>query len=247
MAKKKKEEVIEEPIIVKVEEIHKKICRRCKTENEEDALYCKQCGSILKNKITTSNIFLTLSRIFKILSIVLAIDTLLLTRSHLGTARWDLIVIEYALILAWTLLLSSIFRLVGEDKSFIDLIKKKELFKDYQTFTELKLILLIIFCALILLGYTNSRIMYIKPGNMYVERKVKNYAKRWGTVEYTRAGVRKCTDKKMYFDKIEGKVINCYEYTYRIEFKDGQSCFIKYRTRYDYKRNEEIFSYCAKK
>jgi len=223
------------------------ICKKCHTNNEEDANFCKKCGSRIKKKLDRESSYLSLSRIFKILSIVIAIDTVFLARPHLGTARWDNIIISYALLLVFSLICSSIFRILGLHSNWKDFFHKPKEFIDKQTIVEMEAIAAILLCTTILFGYSYSRLIWIKPGNNYVEHKIKKYVTRWNNVEYERLGDRKCQESIHLWKSEITMIPNCYEYTYHITFKDGESCNITYKTRYDRKRNEEVFSYCAKK
>ena len=256
--KKKKEEEKEEPIIVEVKEIEaekkstdsvdkkkkKKKCKNCSTENDIDAKYCKNCGKRLFSKIEKEGIYFLFNRIFKILSLVIAIDLLFLVRPHFGTSTGDYILICYILLLVLTLILATFCRIMSEGVTF-EKIKKNKFKMTKTTQVELGVIILLFMISMVILIHTNTRIMYIKPGNSYIDKKVEKYVSRWrDTKSYVRTGVRRCPSTGKIFNKIPKYDINCYEYTYRISFKNGDTCFLKYRSRQDHKMNQETFSYC---
>lgn len=243
--KKKKEEQPEEPVIIKVEEVVKKTCSKCKTENDSDAIYCKNCGIKLEQEEKQSFIQ-HLSKVFQILSIAIAIDAMFQTRIHLGTSRGDNIVIQYAFLLASTLLLSTIFRIIG-NKVTVEKIVKARFAMSYQTARELRIIIMVYIIEILVFIFSNTRLPFLKPGNNYIDHTVGRYIQRYeGVTSYTRVGITNCErEKKSKF--LPTYQFFCYEYTYELKFEDGQSCFIKYKTKKNQKIDTESFSYCYKK
>lgn len=244
--KKKKDEKKEKEIEEEATEVEKTICANCDTLNDSDANYCKKCGLPITASLKRSKVFLFISTIFNILSLTMVVDVIWITKPLIGTLKWDNIIIEYAYLLAGTLFLSTCFRLLGEGKKIQDLIKLETL-EEPKTTKELRLILAILICAFLLFIYTNTRIMFLKPGNNYVERRVGQHITRWYKVRYERTGVRKCPDKKKIWKNFYIKTPFCYEYTYKVKFRDGDSCYIHYTSEYNHKINVETFSYCSKK
>ena len=250
MKKKKEEKEVKKQRKKKEEletEVEKIACYKCQSLNDIDANFCKKCGNPLKNSKEQLKVFFYISRLFKILSIALAIDTLWFSRAHIGTAQWDNIIIEYAFILVLTLICSTLFRIMGEGKSLIRIVLKKEPFWDSITQEEAKLIYLVLICGLALFCYSNTRVILLKPGNNYVDRRVGQHVKRWYKVNYARTGVKKCNEEIKIWKGFYLTNPFCYDYTYEIQFRDRDSCFIHYVSHFDFKRNQETFSYCSKK
>lgn len=235
---KKKKEVLS---------IEKKECPKCQTLNDADANFCKKCGIPISFAYKKSMVLLFISTIFKILSITIAIDVVLMTKPLIGTPKIDNIIIEYALILGFTLLCSTCFRILGEGKSPIAVLFKKNEVWDRNTYIEIHAIFLLFICTFLLFCYTNTRIIFLKPGDNYVERKVGQYIQRWYKVSYERVGVRKCSKKTKIYKSYSITTPFCYDYTYIVKFRDRDSCFIHYTSYYNHKINKESFSYCAKK
>ena len=238
---KKKQELID------VTTIEKKECAKCHTLNDFDANFCRKCGTPIAFSYKKSKALNFISTIFKILSITIAIDVIWMTRPLMGTAKIDNIIIEYSLLLIGTLFCSTCFRLLGEGKSLIDMFLKKNAEWDRNTYAEMHIIFLFFIGIVLLCIYTNTRIIFLKPGSNYVERKVGNYIQRWYKVNYERVGVKKCDKKTKIFKSFSITTPFCYDYTYRIIFRDRDSCFIHYTSQFDHKINKEDFSYCAKK
>lgn len=231
----------------KKEEKKKKTCNKCKTQNDEDANFCKNCGKKLKTKITKENVLYSISYLLQIISIAVALDAMVQVRPHVGSTRGDNIVIEYAFLLATCLLLSTVFRLLGNNVTPKKIIKNKFNMSE-QTTKEVRLITAVYVLAMFLFIYSNSRIVFLKPGNNYIDKKIEQYVKRWDGVEsYSRIGYNKCPRVNWYWKYLPDYTFFCYEYTYVIKFEDGKSCFIKYRTRHTSKVDNEAFSYCDKK
>lgn len=238
MRKKKKEKDFKE--IEKIE------CYQCQTLNDSDANFCKKCGADIYLKKEKSNLLFYMSTIFKVLSITIAIDVIWLTKPLLGTSTGDSIIIEYSLILAVTLFLATCFRVFSEGNTIFDLLNK-EVRIDRKTQSEFGISFLLLLCAIIMCIYSNTRIIFLKPGNNYVERKVNKHIQRWYKVQYARTGVRKCKKKTKIWKNYSITTPFCYDYTYIIKFRDGDTCFIHYTSHFDHKVNKEAFSYCAKK
>lgn len=227
-------------------EIEKIECYQCQTLNDADANFCKKCGISISAKQERLNVFFYISTLFKVLSITIAIDVFWVTKPLLGTPTGDSLIMEYSLILAVTLFLATCFRLFSEGQTVFTIFSQ-ETRMDRKTQSEFGIISLLVICSALIFIYTNTRIMFLKPGNNYVEKKVSKHITRWYKVRYMRTGVRKCPKKTKIWKTFTITTPFCYEYTYLIKFRDGDSCFIHYTSQYDHKLNKESFSYCAKK
>lgn len=230
-----------------IEESPKKVCRKCNTSNDENANYCKNCGLKFKREQTKEEIFLSISKLLQILAIIIAIDAMFQVRIHMGTVQGDNLVIRYAFLLATTLLFSTIFRLRSNNVT-LQKIKNNKFKMSKTTDFEATLIIGVYVLAIVLFLYSNSRIAFLRPGNNYVERKMGQFVTRFRDVDsYSRVGIRKCPRVNWYSKYLPNYTFFCYEYTYSIEFEDGESCFVKYRSRYSKDVDIETFSYCNKK
>ena len=255
MARKKKEkttqpeETIEESKTTPPMVFKEGVCRYCLTENDKEALTCKNCGGKLREEVKVEkwNRLIFVSVLFRILSIVVAIEIAFQIKPHLGTTRGDLIIIGYGLILMNTLLFATVFRLIGEGEDLEEL-KTPKFQLTGTTKTEMTIILGIFIVVMFMAIHTNTRTFIIRPGNRYIDGKVNRYIKRYdGAIDSKRTGTKRCEGPNGFLKYITNKVPFCYEYIYEIDFNDGEKCFVTYKSRYDIKINTENISYCNKK